>query len=624
MFYLPLLTFASGLFWAFELWSERLVFASAAGLHALFAAIALLAARALLARLPGPWPRAARWSWHLGWLAVLILWNLAAAGNYFSRGHWGDPMSLRTMLAMLHQDSVQQAAREMATGTGLLLLPATLLALWLGHLAYRRLSRTPAGDLWRRHVASHPYWPLAACAALAALIAFRHPGIAKEEPLVAFAGGGNDFSDYRGLEQRRAAARLADRRALLDYRVPGRKPTKNVVLILADSLRAESLSAYGYRRETTPFLSRLLADPRTQKAEWAFSTCSESFCGITSTLTGRPYQEVSHGSVKLYDYLAEAGYDTDLILAGDHSHLSDMGTFYGDAARADHGPEASRYGRASDDRGALAYLDRLEKAAGRPRFFFFFLMSSHAGGVRLPEFRRYLPDDANLARARWNNDDAEGMLRSISRPPSYLERVVNNYDNGILQVDHFIEKIFRGLEERGYLEDALVIVSSDHGDSMGEHNHVGHTWRLYDVDIHIPLLIWDSDPSPRPKELPIAAHVSLAPTILDRLGLPIPETLVAPPLDRAPANFASVHLTRRPQQPCAAAIEGTREKLHKLIVCTAGGEPQEELYELIGDPDERRDLLAAGAADPAVVAGLRARLDFFYLDILGRRKPKKD
>jgi hypothetical protein len=624
LLYLPLLVVASASYWAFELWHARLVFASTACLHALFGLAALLAARAVLPAEPGRWGIAARWAWHGGWLLVLLTFGLAAAGNFLSRSHWGDPLSFVGMRTLLAQDNAVAMARELATPRNLLLAAALPACLLLGAMLFAAAARSRFGLLARGRFAAHPGKLLAGCLALCLFIAWRHPGALAEEPLFAFAGGSSDFWDYQGLAERRAAVRVRDRQSLLGYD-PLPRPRKNVVLIMGDSLRADHFPDYGYHRPLTPFLSRLLEDPRTQRAEWAFSTCSESGCGIGSALSGHPYQDLSHGVAKIYEYLAQAGYDNDLVLTGDHSSFFRLDRFYGDLADTDHGREVQRYCLGSDDRGALRYLEQLEDFDGQPKFFFFFLMSSHSLSVRWPEFLRHLPDDSSQARLKWNNEDAAAMLRSLGQPPSYLaEQVVNYYDNGIEQFDHVAGKIFAGLEERGYLDDALYIVTSDHGDSLGEHNHIGHSWRLYNVDIRIPLVIWDSDHTPRPKELPIAAHVSLAPTIFDRLGLPLPATLTAPPLDRAGERFDSVHLTRRPHKPCAAAIAGTRDKLHKLIACKAGGPLKEELYELVGDPHERHDLLAAGTADPAVLAGLRARLDFFYADILRRRPPKKD
>ena len=51
------------------------------------------------------------------------------------------------------------------------------------------------------------------------------------------------------------------------------------------------------------------------------------FLRITSTLSGQPYQQVSHGSAKIYDYLDQVGYTSELILSGDHLYLADLPVF---------------------------------------------------------------------------------------------------------------------------------------------------------------------------------------------------------------------------------------------------------------------------------------------------------
>ena len=626
MHYFPVLTFLSGIFWASKFGGERLIFAGAAALHAVLALLVLLVALALAPRVVVHGSRLRLVGWHAFWALILSLWNLAATSNYLSRQLWGDPMSFDAMLGLSRQDAVQDQLAVLRSPSGLLILLGSLLLVYLGYLAYVRVAAALRD--FGRPVLSYHRGLLVVCLAFVLVAAFRYPGISKEEPIFAFAGKAGNFSDLQGLEERRAAARLADRKSLLNYTANGQQPTKNVVLILADSLRADRLQAYGYARPTTPFLRRLLEDPRTQKAEYAFSSCSESFCGITSTLTGRPYPEVSHGSAKIYDYLGQVGYTSELILSGDHVHLADLPLFYGDGAKRNHSPEVDRLLMESDDRGILEYLEQLPDFDGRPRFFFFFVMSSHAGGRRLPQFNQFRPDDSNLARARWNNNDAAEMLRSIRRPPTYLEGVANYYDNGVQQADFFIEKIFTHLEKRGYLDDGLVIVSSDHADTLGEHNHIGHTHRLYNTDIRIPLLLWDSDPSARPKELPIAAQPNIAPTILSRLGLPVPAALTASPLDLPQEHFESQHVTRRQQEPCAAAISGNRQRLYKLIACTDHRSPvREELYEMIADPGEQNDLLqdpVRQAEAAALLPGLRARLDFFYQDMLGAPDPASE
>ena len=62
---------------------------------------------------------------------------------------------------------------------------------------------------------------------------------------------------------------------------------KSILLVTVDCMRADHAGFMGYERATTPFLVELVRSGRMKKVEAAFSTCSESFCGITSTLAAR-------------------------------------------------------------------------------------------------------------------------------------------------------------------------------------------------------------------------------------------------------------------------------------------------------------------------------------------------
>ena len=99
--------------------------------------------------------------------------------------------------------------------------------------------------------------------------------------------------------------------------VPGARRT-NIILVIVDSLRADHMQVYGYERRTTPFLSQLVSSGRMKKVEMAFSTCSESFCGITSTLAGREFRDISARTFQLQDTLRDEGYQTWFLLSGSH------------------------------------------------------------------------------------------------------------------------------------------------------------------------------------------------------------------------------------------------------------------------------------------------------------------
>ena len=124
---------------------------------------------------------------------------------------------------------------------------------------------------------------------------------------------------------------VAERDAVLRAAYPHQVPTarrKHVVLIIVDSLRADRMQVYGYPRPTTPFPVELVQSGRMKKVDAAFSSCSESFCGITSTLASREFRDISARTFQLQDVLRDQGYQTWFLLSGNHRAWNGLPSFY--------------------------------------------------------------------------------------------------------------------------------------------------------------------------------------------------------------------------------------------------------------------------------------------------------
>src|SRR5262249_16939502 len=93
---------------------------------------------------------------------------------------------------------------------------------------------------------------------------------------------------------------------------------KNVILVIVDSLRADHTSLYGYGRPTTPFLGNFAGTGRAKVVQLALSTCSETNCGVLSTMTSRPAQHLIPTSFSLANLLHDQGYVVYQILSGNH------------------------------------------------------------------------------------------------------------------------------------------------------------------------------------------------------------------------------------------------------------------------------------------------------------------
>lgn len=370
---------------------------------------------------------------------------------------------------------------------------------------------------------------------------------------------------------------------------------KHVVLIIVDSLRADRMGVYSYARPTTPFLSQLVESGRMQKVGAAYSTCSESFCGITSTLSGREFRDISARTFQLQDVLRDEGYRTWFLLSGNHAAWNGLPSFY----RADEGTffdgtHTTHY-TMDDDRLVLEGLERVPPASpDRPSFFYVHLMSTHYLGVQLPESHMFTQPDDEV------NPGLEPytILDQLNKP--------DRYDDKVRQADGIIRQLFAALHAKRYLDDAIVVVTADHGEGLGE-RHWAHGWDLHEEDIRIPLLLYDQ-PAARYPDLSFAAQIDIAPTILDRLGLPIPASWEGQSLlEASPQRFTYHQTYFVPNR--FAVLYRDRDALFKFIATPQYG--KEELYDLRRDRGETRNLIAE---QPAMAALLRDRIQAYRRD----------
>jgi glucan phosphoethanolaminetransferase (alkaline phosphatase superfamily) len=363
---------------------------------------------------------------------------------------------------------------------------------------------------------------------------------------------------------------------------------RNVVVIVADSVRADHLQLYGYERPTSPFLNRLSASGKLRQVRLAMATCPDSNCGISSTLSSKSFGSMVPENFALHELLFDQGYDVNLILSGDHRWLG-LRKFYGDDLTLYFDGTSSRRYAPTDDRLLFEGLEQVRRFGGKPAFFYFHLMSSHVLGYRQDRFAQFRPA-MNL-----------GALKDYAGVD--LQTHINSYDNGLLQADAIIEQLFAALEEKGYLENALVVILSDHGEGLGEHQGArGHAFNgsLYQEFLHIPLLFYEESDA-RYANLEFATQVDVAPTIVSRLGLQVPTSWEGRSLLEPGVREFTYHYMDTYDVPLYALMHSTGGALYKYLQQSG----REELYELTTDPHERHDLMSSGEA---IAARLRERL----------------
>ncbi|HVS13709.1 MAG TPA: sulfatase-like hydrolase/transferase [Thermoanaerobaculia bacterium] len=366
-----------------------------------------------------------------------------------------------------------------------------------------------------------------------------------------------------------------------------RGAARNAILITIDTLRADALGFAGNTRVETPVLDRLAAGGLVfdqARAHNVFTLPSHA-----NILTGLlPYQHGvrdNAGFVLPDDVPTVAG----LLRAQGFATAAVVGAF----------PLDARFGL---DRGFDLYDDAYPEGGYRE-----FREAERRGGEVVEPGLAWWREHQGERRFLWLHlfdphapYEAEEPWRSRYRDAPYLGEVA--------AVDAALAPLLEPLLAAAP-GDTLVVVTSDHGESLGEHGEETHGLFAYDATLRVPLVLWGPG-IPGARTAIGAGHVDLVPTLLDALGVATPDGLAGESLLLVAAGGAresddghyfealNGFLTRD-----WAPLRGVVRDAHKLVEL-----PMPELYDLAADPDELRNLLPGDEAERRHAASLRERL----------------
>lgn len=434
---------------------------------------------------------------------------------------------------------------------------------------------------------------------LVGLFSFKSTHLVQTDPLISFFDK-TEYDLFTGTTKKIGLESLA-----VSYDKIEDFDKKNIILVTIDCLRADHLDFNGYPRKTTPYLSSLYESGNLQDVDIATSSCSISWCGILSTLFSKAVSNLHVFNFGIHDYLKVQGYKNHFILSGMHSSFLDLKTSYGESV--DFYREGKQYDQYNfnDDRVLLEGVKELEASSEKPSFFYIHMMGPHQVGVKLPHYSKFHPSRPDKFFLMDNVDRYRGLGK-------YKRLAINHYDNGLYQSDQILEQIMDSLKTKGYLDDFLLVVLGDHGESFGEHNasfiHGRGLWQNY---IGIPILIYDSKGNKKNLNTNYGSQIDIGPTIVDRLGLPIPDVWEGISLYDTINKRTTYHEQKIPgegDRKHYAVIEKDDEELRKYIFNDV--EDNEEVYDLIADPDELNNL--KNLIDEEELQGYRKKLNAFY------------
>lgn len=439
----------------------------------------------------------------LYWAFVLLFYALVLGSNYF----WGNTITFEILKNYL-----------VNLGTFLNVLPiekwilvtAIILFFLLVVLSFLLVRFRPTGKIFRFTGKLKQVRPvyIAGSAAVVILAAFLLRGNLmnakrvlqfNQEPFVYFMLGPmwEIHSDQLLLTQ--PARTQADVDCINAVSVK-EKNGRVAIVILVDALRSDHLPMYGYHRNTAPFLDSLFKSGKLTYVPHSFSGSTNTIGGVSSLFFSREWDSLNLTQLNLMQYFKLSGYKTYAYLTGYHSGWYGLSAMYRNSC--DYFYEStSEYGKAVDD-DLVTVAEFESRLPEQNSFIYFHLLSAHDVGTREEQFRKFLPDKIGLQTSGY-------------------EPVVNHYDNGIMQADYAISRIFRHLEKNALLNNATIYIVGDHGNLFGEEGLYGHAGGLHPKLLEVPMLIYDPQ-SATPATRNIASIMDVAPSITQRFFNDVP------------------------------------------------------------------------------------------------------
>ncbi len=429
--------------------------------------------------------------------------------------------------------------------------------------------------------------------------------------------------------------------ALAAQRLPAAEARPNILWICTDQQRWDTIRSLGNEHIRTPHLDRLVASGVAFENAYCQSPiCTPSRAGF---LTGM-YPSAVHGCMNGNDLwdgaaplvtktLADAGYDCGLAgkfhLSGAQGRIEPRvedgyRIFHWSHHPHDDWPEGHAYIDWLESKGKdydsiykrLGYIptelhqttwcadraiDFMNESRSKPWLFSLNCFDPHSPFDPPQEWLDHYPE-ADMPGPLFRESDlaAQERLKDVAfqRPPRRPEEMnaksyQAKYYAMIELIDHNVGRMLDALEESGQLRNTVVIFTSDHGETLGDHGLLLKGCRFYESLVHVPLVIsWPGRFEEGLRSKALVELTDLAPTLLELAGLGVPGSMHGRPLTAILKGESSPARHREfVRSECYRALAGVqsfgtmlRSERYKQVVYHGHG--LGELFDLEADPGE--------------------------------------
>ena len=386
----------------------------------------------------------------------------------------------------------------------------------------------------------------------------------------------------------------------------GSSPPDVIIIVVADAVRADRVSCYGYAAKQTPHISALARDgvlyrDANVQTSWTKPSVATILTSLyPSTHQARSYTDILPDEVlTLPEILSVHGYDTvgfvtNYNLFPRFNFQQGFREYYAlDGIESSWHLDGNKFYHQAElmNRSVLPWLEansggRRSPSGGQRFFMYLHYMDPHRPYFLHPyDGRGYYSEDLAL-----------------------LKEISDAYDGEIAYFDKHFGALIATLKRLGLYDEALIIFTSDHGEEFYEHQGWAHGKTLYQEITSVPLIIkYPGNAHAGTVDEGLAHSLDIAPTVLDVAGVEPPPAMrgvsLLLPADSPARNRAAVAETQ--QKGWAIALRTPRYKLIEVIDGNLRGRAPTQLYDLAADPGETMNL---AATRPDVLARLRADL----------------
>ena len=322
----------------------------------------------------------------------------------------------------------------------------------------------------------------------------------------------------------------------------GSQRPPNILLVTVDTLRADHLSAWGYKRATSPNIDRLASEGvRFDQAQTQWPKTGPSFTSIFTSTYPKDNGIVRQIGIPvpctftmLAEALQRAGYSTHAVVANGavgREFYFDQGfdTFLESWKLPPPGDEADPNGAENVTRLALAAAAKMDPA--KPYFLWVHYLDPHAPYIPPVAFQSRFQNDEHfdgsfeIPVSNKHKQELAGIGKGqVLNGDKRLAFYVARYDAEISYVDQEIGRLLAEMGQQKRLDDTLTAFTSDHGESLGEHGYYFNHGRFgFQTCLHVPLILhWPGRLKPAVDEAPVQL-LHLAPTLLAAAGVDLPE-----------------------------------------------------------------------------------------------------